>query len=625
MFKMRIRSVLIALTTSVALVAFASDLKRSIPQPLAGHPGNVFLEGEEVVVKLPQSEGGWRLIDYDDRVILQARPMNGEAHLGKLPVGFYRLFRSADSNWVSLAVLKPLKEPTPLSSPICLDVAMAWFYPEDKMAAVSSLCALAGVNRTRDRLNWAEVEPEKGKFVQNTRYDSSALYQKKAGLQTLQVNHITPRWATKTPHRFPPDLRDAYSFYYEMAKRWRGLVQAFEPWNEADIPNFGGHTGAEMASFQKAAYLGMKKGNPKLTVCLNVFAVHNRAQLEDFSENRATAYFDTYNFHHYEPFDNYPALYADHKVVCGGKPLWVSEAALPVKWSGDANLKELSEENLKLQAERVVKTFACSLNEGSAATYYFLLPHYVEGQVQFGLLRPDITPRPGYVALAACGRLLADAKPLGRWQDQSQDLRAFLFDSKPDGIRRAILVLWSAKADQYVKLPAKPVAIYDHLGRDIPFSKAIRPTGELKVSQAPLFLLFDQSDSEKFTLQKSVQNVVEKREKPSPIVLQSIWDAAKTDWKNSAYKTPKNAQFQLPIIVYNFGEKPAKGRLKFEAPEGWIGAISENVQLNPMERKEIMLTLSPKYNQGEKTAKIKIEGDFGYAGKAVLSVRLDGE
>ncbi|MGC9034549.1 MAG: hypothetical protein ACP5K7_01780 [Verrucomicrobiia bacterium] len=610
-----------ALMYVVSGVSGVDSFKRAVPMTLPSHPGNIFLEGEDVSVRV--EDGLWRLIDYDDRVVFQVKAENGVARLGRLPVGFYRLFRGS-TNWVSLAVLKPLKAPTPPGSPICLDVAMSWFYPKDKMEAVSSLCALAGVNWTRDRLNWAEVEPEKGKFVEKTRYDDSALYQTKAGLQVLQVNHITPRWATRNPRRFPPDLRDAYRFYYEMARRWRGLVRAFEPWNEADIPNFGGHTGAEMASFQKASYLALKKGNPQLTVCLNVFAVHNRAQLEDFAENRATAYFDTYNFHHYEPFDNYPALYSDHKAVSGGKPIWVSEAALPVKWSGDAELKELSEENLKIQSERVVKVFACSLNEGSVATYYFLLPHYVEGQVQFGLLRPDLTPRPGYVALAACGRLLADAKALGRWQNQSSDLRAFLFDSKPDGESRAPLVLWSAKGEQYVKLPEKPIEIYDHLGRIVTFNKILQ-SGEnldLKVSQAPLFVIFKRDAVKKFDLQRQVQIVVEKSEKPSPVVLQSVWDVVKTDWKNSAYKISAIGQVQLPVYVYNFGEKSVKGVLRVEAPEGWVGVFTENVQLNPLERKEVLMVLFPKFRQGESVAKIKVEGDFGGAGKPVLSVRL---
>ena len=70
-----------------------------------------------------------------------------------------------------------------------------------------------------------------------------------------------------------------------------------------------------------------------------------------------------------------------------GRPLWVSECALPVKWAGDPALQEPTEADSRILAERVLKTFVCSLHEGSAATFYLLLPHYVEGQTQFGILR----------------------------------------------------------------------------------------------------------------------------------------------------------------------------------------------------------------------------------------------
>jgi len=611
----------VALVIFCASTPLSSAQKRGIPKPLEGHPGNVFLEGEDVAVKLPQSDGFWRLINYDDRVVCRVNPdTNGVAQLGKLPVGFYRLIRTGDSNWVSLAVLKPLKSPTPLSSPIALDVAMAWFYPKEKMSQAANLAALAGVNWVRDRLNWAEMEPERGKFSGWNRYDDSAKAQTEAGLQVLQVNHISPRWANPQTRRFPVDLRDAYRFYMEMAKRWRNTVGAIEPWNEADIPNFGGHTGAEMASMQKASYLGIKKGNPKTIACLNVFAVHNLPQLLDLAENETAPYFDTYNFHHYEPYENYPKLYADHRMVSAGKPLWVTEAAMPVRWSGDPNLKELSDENLKLQSERLVKTFACALNENPAALFYFLLPHYVEGQVQFGLLRPDLTPRAGYCALAACGRLLADARPLGRWKTENSNLYAYMFDTQPDGISRETMVLWSSKGTTEISLPSAPIEIYDHIGR-----KNEVVTGKnlsfLKVGTAPVFVIFAKGASQKFALEKSPQATPVKTGKISPVVLQARWAQGKVDLKNSAYKIPTNAVSSIPISVYNFSDKTVKGKFSVHAPEGWTAVLPADIQVAPMEKKDIVLNLRPAFSKTDEIGVIKIEGEFGNAGRPVLSFR----
>ncbi len=104
--------------------------------------------GEEVIINLPSFETAhWRVFDYDDNLLAEITPQR-KASLGYLPIGFYRL-RSAEvtnSHWISVGVIAPLQSPTPLTSPIGLDAAMAWFYPPEKMEAAANLCALAGVN-----------------------------------------------------------------------------------------------------------------------------------------------------------------------------------------------------------------------------------------------------------------------------------------------------------------------------------------------------------------------------------------------------------------------------------------------------------------------------------------------
>src|SRR6185369_10539820 len=146
-------------------------------------------------------------------------------------------------------------------------------------------------------------------------YDRSAQIQTQAGLHVLQVSHIPPPWQKDDPKRFPHDLRDAYRYYKELAKRWKDLVPAIEPWNEADISVFGGHTGAEIASMQKASYLGLKAGNPDVIACENVFAIDRHETIDDFAANDVWPYFDTYNIHHYVGVERYPAYYAPHRAA----------------------------------------------------------------------------------------------------------------------------------------------------------------------------------------------------------------------------------------------------------------------------------------------------------------------
>lgn len=637
----------------VILLGLSSTLpaaeRRPIPQPLPDRPGNIFLAGDTVSVPLPGPANElWRLVDYEERELAQVTPVNGRVSLGPLPVGFYRLRPVAGPThrWVSLAVLARLQAPTPRSSPIGLDVAMAWFYPPDKMPAVANLCALAGVNWVRDRLNWAHMEPERGRWVQTNHYDASARAQAAAGLRVLQVAHLSPKWANPVTKRFPLDLRDAFRFWQAMARRWRGQVQAFEPWNEADITMFGGHTGAEMASMQKAAYLGLKAGAPEAIGCLNVFALANPAHLLDLQANVAWPYFDTYNFHHYEPFDRYPQLYAEHRAVCAGRPLWVTECALPVKWAGDPQLKEPTDADLRLQAERVVQTFACALHEGPSAVFYFLLPHYVEGQTQFGLLRPDLTPRPGYVALAAVGRWLADARPLGRLRSANPALRAFLFEARPDGRTRAVLVAWATNGPAELRLPMAPEVVLDHLGRLGPAAATLR------LSNAPVLVVLRRAAAQRLDVDRPPQPPPRLPGPASPLVLQALWPQEQIALKQSAYRIRAGTVARLPLYLYNLGRQPASGRLRASGPADWQVALEQAqdraaasasssgaepaevtqqpdrwstsldvLPLPPQERKELRLVvLCPASSPNPAT--VRVQGDFGANGQPVLSLRL---
>ncbi len=601
---------------SSGLRAKAELNARAIPHPLPAHPGNIFLAGEQVVVEAPSTAAqAWRAVDYDGTTVAQGRlDGDGRARLGKLPVGYYELRWGAGTgtNLVTLGVLAPLRAPTPLTSPIAIDVAMAWFFPKERMAAPANLCALAGINWVRDRLLWPEVEPKRGEFVSDTRYDASAKAQVAAGLQVLQVSHVSAPWANPNTKRFPLDLRDIYQLYREMAHRWEGEVRAFEPWNEADIEMFGGHTGSEMASLQKAAYFGLKAGNPNVIACLNVFAIHRAATLHDFQANEAWPYFDTFNLHCYDPLQGYPKAFADFRAVSAGKPMWVTETSVHVRWQGDERLRELSEEDLRLQSERLTKTYALDLHQGAAEVFYFMLPQYTEGKLQYGLLHADLTPRPGYLALAAVGRLLADAKPLGRVELGNKVGQAYFFSARPDGKAADVAVVW-ARQDTTFELPAPPQACYDHLGRVLPVIGKV-----LKVGHAPVFAVLPSGTHA--TLIPPPKPAKLLSGEPVPLVLQALLPEADVLVKQSVYKFGAARTRSVPLFLYNFGSGKASGRLAVTVPEGWTADWPREVEIAPGDRKELALTLTKPATDGWTDARIRITGDFGTERRAVLSL-----
>jgi len=303
---------------------------------MASHPGNVFLAGEEVRVSIPNAAAGkaqsWKALDERKQEVAGGRCENasdkdGPVNLGRLGVGWYQI-EFVDSagqpvGGTTAAVLVPLAAATPHDSPVCIDTALAWFArrygaaQKEHQQYFASLAALAGVNWARDRLTWGELEPTQGTWAADTIYDASAAALTGQGLSVLQVFHSTPKWAVdarldagKLGKRFPRDLRDQYRFCQAMARRFQGSIGAWEPWNEANIDGFGGQTATEMSSLQKAAYLGFKAADPRLTVCWNVLAGPGTpAQTELILANEAWPYFDTYNIHTYGPPAGYVTVH----------------------------------------------------------------------------------------------------------------------------------------------------------------------------------------------------------------------------------------------------------------------------------------------------------------------------
>lgn len=599
----------------------AATSQRIIPKPLTYHPGNIFLAGETVSVALPDGEKGstWRLVDYEHNSVGQFTNSGGDITLGKLPVGYYELHRVSSGHVLassfSLGVLAPLAAPTPRSSPIGVDVALAQLVPVAQHEAAANLAALAGMNWVRDRFFWRELEAEKGVFTKTVVADAVVRAQSQAGLQVLQVHCDTPSWMGGKSKRLPVDLRDAHRLMAAMARRWRGQVLAFEPWNEADTPNFGGHIGSEIAAYQKACYLGLKAGNPDVIVCQNVFASPHPVVLADFQANGAWPYFDTFNLHHYISTDEYGGVYSAFRAVSAGRPLWVSEFSLPVQWAGNAQAQEPTDADLRVQAERVAQHFAAALHEGPTVALYFLLPHYSEGQTQYGLLRPDLTPRPAYLALAAVGRLLADARPLGRLQDHG--IRIFAFRARPDGQERDVMVTWTTAGKSTLQLPLVPLAASDHLGR-----AQSNLTATLQISVAPRFVVFPKDSLRGLPFQPPPRKPELLAGEPSPVVLQAVMPEESVDMNLSGYVGSSAKPETVLVAAYNFGHERVTGDLKATLPPGWKAYFPSRIELAPGERKELTLKVDCRGSTTTPADVFRLVGNFGAAGEAVLSVRL---
>jgi len=620
----------------------AQSVERTIPQPLPGHPGNVFLAQETVVPPAP-SEGAWtrfRVLDDAAKTILEGArlPDASNLSLGQLPVGWYRIeFVKQDGaaeSWTTAAVLAPLPAPAPQHSPVCLDTAMAWFAKNnlDKQRNFASLAALAGVNWTRDRMSWGEIQSAQDAYANpGCNYDTSADAAAGQGLNVLQVFHRTPSWALRpeldgdTPgKRFPRDLRDLYRFCKTMAARYKGRVQAWEPWNEANIEPFGGHLINEMCSLQKAAYFGLKHGHPEVTVCWNVFAGSGgRFHTEGVLRNETWPYYETYNIHTY----NAPASYLDQfegprEAACG-KPLWLTECGIRLRTENPHPWGDLTPEDEVRQAEFIAQSYASSLYAGVDCHFFFILGNYIERGIQFGLLRHDLTPRPAYVAFAAVGRLLAAAEPLGRrLVDQDTGAWAYAFRPKHGHDAVHVVVAWAEKAFAW-QPPFKVKAAYDYLGREIAVE------GSARLTSKPMFLVTDQNALGDLELESPPPISPPREGTPCPVVLQVELPVDTVRLGPQAYELPAGTDLEIPLWVYNFGDTPVSGTLSIEqAPEDWQTSLpGDTMAIPPMERAPAVVRVHMPTNGDTMLYGdwLHVRGDFSDTGKPLVAFRLIGD
>ena len=644
-------------TQSTGLGASPGSFRRQeAPAPLPEHPGNVFLEGEAVRIRVPTNvppaATDWRLSSDRSVVrtgVLPTRPADANPflELGTLGIGWYRLeFGPVDTTngaWTSLAVLGRLRAPVPEDSPVAVDSASAWFARGDvtEQTRLANLAALAGVGWVRDRLQWREVQSHPGELTSvSTTYDTSADAHRQAGLSVLQVFHDTPPWARESPGpsgRFAPDLRRIYEFSQLLAKRFQGRVAAWEPWNEANVATFGGHTVDQMCSWQKAAWLGFKAGDPDVIVGWNPTAAVPTAQhTEGVLANEAWPYFDTYNIHTYDWSHGYAGLWKPARDAAAGRPIWVTEADRGTPHLKNAPWFDQEPRLERLKAEWMAQAYASSLFAGAQRHFHFILGNYHEANgVQFGLLRLDLTPRPAYAALAALGRYLAGAKVLGRWRP-GEDVQVYAFRARPNGEECDVLVAWAEKevdwehrgrATSDWQLPSQLAVreVVDYLGRPL---GTRWPT---PLTSAPIFVLLPPGQAARLPLENPPPLAVRRPGAPSPVVMQLslphsvVQKVEDLPWSEGyVYGTPVDRPLELTVHLYNFAAAAAAGRLQIlRQPKDWDVALETNqFQLAPMERGARAGTLRVPSGTETRDGWVVLRADCATDGQPVLAFRV---
>ena len=616
-----------------------------MPPNAAG--ANIFLQKERKTVSVPpaaaEHAARFQVRDDQAKIVLEG-PVQKAVDLDNLGIGWYRIdfFDAGDIplGWTTAAILAPVPKHAREDSPVGVDVALSWVAPDSDRdrERMTAIAARAGVLWVRDRLRWREIETAPGEYAPPTKYDRAATLQHESGMNVLQVFHDMPKWAKPEaeagPERAVPDLRAVHAFGRELARRFHGSVQAWEPWNEANCGSFGAWPIHLMCAWQKAAYLGFKEGDRRITVCWQPIAGINTAPLASaILLNETWPYFDAYSIHSYDWNTGYANLWEYARLAAAGKPIWVTESDRGIHAPKDAVGGEPDLQLALLKAQFIGQSYADSLAAGAARHFHFILGQYMENTVQFGLLRQDMTPRPGYAALAAAARALNGTHCVGRlslFRTASTQVVAFR------GRNKDVLVKWVENSGEWETRGRQraPVPRYhemltgaytDYLGRPI------GTPGEL--TGAPVFEELPPGGAARWPL-TPVPASDKLEGAPSPVVLQADLPRAelrpfKPEWTEEYnYVLPPDSETPLNLWVYNFSKKTVRGdALRFELPGGWsCESAAQTVEVAPGGRVQLSCTLKTGSLPSDPTAEfwVWMQGRFGNAGRpsAAFRVRL---
>lgn len=499
--------------------------------------------------------------------------------------------------------------PLPSNGHIGVDSAAGWLVTPSDLPAYVNIIRLAGIPWVRERTSWGEIEQQPGQFTWNV---PGRAYEELANLYTAAGISVQQNWGPDSPGwtlkngvsaRCPEDMRTIYRFAKAMAQHYSGRYKSWEICNEPDISQFWDDISDRYAGYIKAAYLGTKAGDPKtkafpgaLCVGYSIFGHHAAESLGGYT--------DGFGWHIYQPparftdvFNGYEPIRKAGEML--GKPVRLTEVG--IKLETIPGSRYMGQENQQKQCRFIPQFAANALKVGCEKSFFFVMPDYIEGTGQFGLLHGDLTPNPALVAISAAANILGQATYLGQYPVQDSHATAYAF-STPKG---NVLVAW---ADQPATLRIPTEKDLLHMANI--FGAALPPimmqNGEITMNVGPdaVYLLDTGNALTKDLINKpAAAKPAPAVSKPSPVVIVGHDDRTlEHDIDSDVYllsaketqKADAPKQVTYLVDVYNFSEKTANaGTVKVTVPKGWrVTPSQQAVKLAPMDRKVLTFTLT---------------------------------
>lgn len=320
----------------------------------------------------------------------------------------------------------------------------------------------AGINAVRDEVSWNSCEPQKGRLAvppHYLRYIDTAV---NAGITPVNLLLYWNKFYDNGGYPRSDEAIEAYTRYCElMVSALRGKTRLHQVWNEWDggcgmQPQFKGQGDPDAyIKLLKTVYPRLKKLDPQVVIISNSVCTGD-SYLEKLLERGMLQYCDVVALHTYNyslgSGGNTPEAWHERMVkvdqmlrkYSGGRevPLYITEMGWPTQIDPRGSTYETEAKNLAR-----LYLLARTLPYIKGIWWYDFQDDgwdYRYNENNFGLVRPDLTPKPAYHVLQDIAPLVRTAKYVGSLDAGDANIRVLHF-RLPDG--KDVLAMWSSYPD----------------------------------------------------------------------------------------------------------------------------------------------------------------------------------
>jgi hypothetical protein len=286
----------------------------------------------------------------------------------------------------------------------------------------------AGVNVLRVDVGWATMEYAEGQYDPTylAKLDALASGAQARGIKIIATLWQTPSWASSGGawNDAPSNPADYGVFARFITSRYGSELAAVEAWNEPDVDNnlIASNLPAVYTQMVKSFYTGAKEGDPNVAVLAGSLSYADVPFLQALYANGIRGFYDGISVHPYADgaapantavthsfIGGIESLHAAQQAAGDDTPEWVTEFGWPTGTSQGANTEQQ-------QAEYTEQAFALldNLPYVEGATVYELRDmetNSSDPEDNFGMLRQNFAPTPGYAALKAAMQVRPGAAP----------------------------------------------------------------------------------------------------------------------------------------------------------------------------------------------------------------------